>query len=232
MYDPTNAGGAFGGPSDFAKEQSFVQKVFNWMFLGLAFTAIVAYFVSTVPAIMNMIYSNMLIMIVLMIGTFALVWNLSANIHKMSSQAATMNFFVYAGLNGVLLSSIFVVYASATIFQAFFITSATFGAMAFYGLTTKKDLTKLGSLAFMALIGLIIASLVNMFFQNSAFETIINYAGVLIFVALTAYDVQKIKQIGNSGNYHPNYAISGALSLYLDFINLFLFILRILGRRR
>lgn len=231
-YDPTNTGtGGFGGNWQVA-EQSFVTKVFNWMFLGLAATAAVAYFVSTNPTIIKVIYGNMLIFWALAIGLLIMVWNMSANITKMSPQAAATNFFIYAALNGVLLSSIFIVYTSASIFSAFFVSAATFGVMAIYGYTTKKDLTGIGSFAFMALIGLIIAQVVNMFLQNSGLDMILSYVGVLIFVALTAYDVQKIKEIGQRADYHPNLAITGALALYLDFINLFLFILRIMGNRR
>jgi len=229
-YDPTNTGSSFG--SFQAAEQSFITKVFNWMFLGLAATGVVAYLVSTNETILKVIYGNMFILIALMLGLLAMVWNMSANITKMSPQAAATNFFIYAALNGVLLSSIFIVYTGSSIFSAFFTTAATFGAMALYGATTKKDLTGIGSIAFMALIGLIIAQVVNMFLHNSGMTAIINYAGVLIFVALTAYDVQKIKRIGESGNYHTNLTITGALALYLDFINLFLFILRIMGNRR
>lgn len=229
-YDPTNTGSSFGGFQ--AAEQSFMSKVFNWMFLGLAATGVLAYIVSTNEMIIKAIYGNMFILIILMIGLFAMVWNLSANITKMSPQAAATNFFIYAALNGVFLSSIFIVYTASSIFSAFFTTAATFGVMALYGATTKKDLSGIGSFAFMALIGLIIAQVVNMFLHNSGMAALINYAGVLIFVALTAYDVQKIKRIGETGNYHANLAISGALALYLDFINLFLFILRIMGNRR
>ena len=227
-YDPTNT-----KPANWQMaEQSFMTKVFNWMFLGLAATGVVAYFVSTNEMILKAIYGNKLILIILVIGLFAMVWNLSANITKMSYQSAATNFFIYAALNGVLLSSIFIVYTASSIFSSFFVTAATFGAMALYGATTKKDLTGIGSFAFMALIGLIIAQVANMFLHIEGLAAIINYAGVLIFVALTAYDVQKIKRIGESNDYHPNLSIRGALTLYLDFINLFLFILRIMGNRR
>lgn len=226
-YDPTNIGGASG-----AAEQTFVQRVFNWMFWGLALTGIVAYFVSSTPVILTAIFGNMLIQIILVVGTLALVWNLSANINKMSPTAAVANFMVYAGLNGVILSYIFLVYTKSSIVSTFFITAATFGAMAFYGYTTKKDLSKWGSMAIMGLIGIIIASVVNFFVASSGLSLIISYAAVLIFVVLTAYDMQKIKNIGNSVGYNPNLAILGALALYLDFINLFIHLLRIMGRRR
>lgn len=230
-YDPTNAGG-FGGAFDQSREQSFITKVFNWMFMGLALTAFTAYMVASNEFILKTIYGNPIMPFVLMIGTLALVWNLSANSHKMSTAAATTNFFVYAGLNGVMLSVILIVYTSSSIFSAFVTSAATFAVMAVYGATTKKDLSGIGSLCFMALIGLIIAQVVNMFLHNSGLDMMLSYVGVLIFVGLTAYDMQKIKQIGQSSAYNENMAIMGALRLYLDFINLFLFILRIMGRRR
>ena len=234
-YDPTNAGAGLTGSGQAgwqAAEQGFVTKVFNWMFLGLATTAVVSFLVSTNEMIVQALYSNMMIMIILSLGLFGLVINISANITKMSPQAAALNFFVYSALNGVLLSSIFLVYTKASIFSTFCVAAATFGVMAIYGATTKKDLTGLGSLCFMALIGLVIAQIVNMFLHNEGFASLLSYAGVLIFVGLTAYDVQKIKEIGRSVGYHPNMAISGALALYLDFINLFLSLLRIMGNRR
>ncbi len=234
-YDPTNAGNGFpvSGQANWqAAEQGFVTRVFNWMFMGLLATAVVSYIVASNEMILRTVFSSPWVMIVLCIGLFGLVINISANIMKMSPQAAALNFFIYSALNGVLLSSIFIVYTSASIFSTFCVAAATFGVMALYGSTTKKDLTGMGSLCFMALIGLIIAQVVNMFLHNEGFASILNYAGVLIFVGLTAYDVQKIKQIGQSSNYHPNLAISGALALYLDFINLFLSLLRIMGNRR
>ncbi len=234
-YDPTNAGSNLTGSGQSswqASEQGFITKVFNWMFLGLAATAVVSFIVSTNEMIMRTLYSSMWIMIALAVGLFALVINISANITKMSPQAAALNFFVYAALNGVFLSSIFLIYTSASIFTTFCAAAAMFGVMALYGATTKKDLTGIGSFCFMALIGLIIAQVINMFLHNQGFDTILAYAGVLIFVGLTAYDVQKIKEIGRSVNFHPNMAISGALALYLDFINLFLSLLRIMGQRR
>ncbi len=232
-YDPTNAGGGFGkSPIGFATQQGFVTKVFNWMFMGLLTSGLIAFMAATNPIIVKTLYSNMFVMIVLGIGCLALVWNLSANIAQMSPATAATNFFIYAALNGLLLSSIFLVYTSASIFSTFLIAALLFAVMAAYGATTKQDLSGIGSMMFMALIGLIIAQVVNIFMHNSALDSVISYAGVLIFVALTAYDMQKIKQIGQSVGYNPNYAVTGALALYLDFINLFLYLLRILGDRR
>lgn len=229
-YDPTNPGGGF-SPIQ-GSQKAYINRVFSWMFLGLLSTAAVSFLVASNPFILKTLFSNMWLPIALALGLFALVWNISANITQMSPQAAASNFFIYAALNGVLLSTVFVVYTSASIFSTFLVTALTFGVMSLYGATTKQDLTKMGSLAFMALIGLIIAQLVNMFLHSGGLETAISYLGVLIFVGLTAYDVQKIKEVGQIANYHPNMAISGALTLYLDFINLFLFLLRIMGNRR
>jgi FtsH-binding integral membrane protein len=235
-YDPTNAGGGFNlggmGSSNPAKVQGFVTRVFNWMFLGLAASGVSAFIFASNPVFMQALYKTPFLHIGLGIALIGMVWYLSANLTKMSFQSAAITFFIYALLNGVFLSSIFIIYTASSIFTTFLVSAATFGAMALYGYTTKKDLTGLGSMMFMALIGLIIASVVNIFLKSSMMSTIISYAGVLIFVGLTAYDMQKIKQIGESANYHPNYAISGALRLYLDFINLFLHLLRIMGNRR
>lgn len=228
-YDPTDTQGS---GQWIQAEQGFVTRVFNWMFIGLLATAVVSFLIVTNEYILRALMTNSLLMIGLGIGLLAMVWNLSANITKMSPQAAAMNFFIYSALNGAFISSIFVIYTASSIFTTFLVASATFGAMALYGATTKKDLTGIGSLAFMALIGLIIAQVVNMFLHSTGLASLINYAGVLVFVALTAYDVQKIKKIGQQTNYHPNMAILGALTLYLDFINLFLFLLRIMGNRR
>lgn len=235
-YDPTNTGGNFNPIGGFginpAKEQSFITRVFNWMFIGLAASGVSAFIFASNPILMQVLFTNQLLYWGLAIGLLVMVWYLSANITKMSFQSAAITFFIYALLNGVVLSSIFLVYTSSSIFSTFFVSAATFAAMALYGFTTKKDLTALGSFMFMALIGLVIASVVNMFLNSSMMSTIISYAGVLIFVGLTAYDVQKIKNIGQSSNYNPNYAITGALTLYLDFINLFLHLLRIMGNKR
>lgn len=230
-FDLSNPEDRFDSGSQ-SKEQGFVSKVFSWMFMGLLATGVVAFLVVSNPIIIKTLFSSPIMMIFLAIGTLALVWNLSANMHKMTPAAASANFFIYAGLNGVMLSSIFLIYTAQSIFSTFCIAAVTFGITALYGATTKKDLTKLGSLLFMALIGLIIASVVNMFFHSTGLASLINYAGILIFVGLTAYDMQAIKKIGQSYGYNPNFAVLGALKLYLDFINLFIYLLRIFGDRR
>ena len=195
-----------------------------------------AFYVSSSPAMMNILFGNPIVPIILIIAQIGLVFWLASRVMQMSVSQATGVFLLYAGLTGVTFSTLFVVYTSASITSTFLVTAGTFGAMSLYGYTTKKDLTSWGSFLFMGLIGLIIASVVNMFMQNSMMSTIISYAGVLIFVGLTAYDTQKIKEmniIGNEGtDEDTKEAIQGALTLYLDFINLFLMLLRLMGDRR
>jgi|TARA_B110000467_G_C18202962_1_gene412910 FtsH-binding integral membrane protein len=185
---------------------------------------------------MNILFGNPVLPIILIIAQIGLVFWLASRVMQMGVSQATGVFLLYAGLTGITFSTLFVVYTSASITSTFLVTAGTFGAMSLYGYTTKKDLTSWGSFLFMGLIGLIIASVVNMFMQNSMMSTIISYAGVLIFVGLTAYDTQKIKEmniIGNEGtDEDTKEAIRGALTLYLDFINLFLMLLRLMGDRR
>jgi len=219
-----------------AEQQRFMVRVYNWMTAGLAITGFMAFYVSNNPTMMNIIFGNPVIPIVLIIAQIGLVFWLASRVMQMSASQATGVFMLYAGLTGITFSTIFVVYTSASITSTFLVTAGTFGAMSLYGYTTRKDLTSWGSFLFMGLIGIIIASLVNIFLQNSMMSTVITYAGVLIFVGLTAYDTQKIKEmniIGNEGTEEDTKeAIRGALTLYLDFINLFLMLLRLMGDRR
>lgn len=219
-----------------AEQQRFMVRVYNWMTAGLAITGFMAFYVSNNPTMMNIIFGNPVIPIVLIIAQIGLVFWLASRVMQMSASQATGVFMLYAGLTGITFSAIFVVYTSASITSTFLVTAGTFGAMSLYGYTTRKDLTSWGSFLFMGLIGIIIASLVNIFLQNSMMSTVITYAGVLIFVGLTAYDTQKIKEmniIGNEGTEEDTKeAIRGALTLYLDFINLFLMLLRLMGDRR
>jgi len=219
-----------------AEQQRFMVRVYNWMTAGLAVTGVLAFYVSNSETMMNIIHGNPFVPIVLIVAQLGLVVYLSGWIQKMSASQATGIFMLYAGLTGLTFSFIFIAYTTASITSAFMVTAGTFAAMSFYGYTTKKDLTSWGSFLFMGLIGIIIASLVNMFLQSEAMHWIITYAGVLIFVGLTAYDTQKIKSmniLGNEGtDEDTKEAIIGALTLYLDFINLFLMLLRIMGDRR
>lgn len=215
---------------------AFMTKVYGWMSAGLAVTALIAWLTVNNGPLLRFIVSNPLVFWGLIIAEFVCVIALSAAVKKMSAEVASYVFIAYAGLNGLTFSVIFLVYTFSSIALTFLITAGTFGAMAFYGSTTKRDLTSVGNIAFMGLIGLILASVANYFFQNPAIYWITSYAGVLIFTALTAYDVQKIKRLnvlGNEGtDEDKKEAIIGALTLYLDFINLFLSLLRIFGRRR
>lgn len=217
-------------------QSGFFTKVYSWMTLALVITGLVAYYAASTPAVIEMLFASRFTFLILVIGTFALVAWLTLAIRKMSPLTATLVFIGYSALTGLMLSTIFLVYTSASIALTFFITAGTFGIMSIYGFTTKADLTKIGNIAFMALIGIILASLVNMFLQNSTLYWIISYAGVAIFVALIAYDTQKIKEIGMNGfdgaASEKKASIIGALTLYLDFINLFLFLLRLFGGRR
>ncbi len=217
---------------------SFIRSVYNWMAFGLALTGFVAFFVANNDSLVRMIFGNQILFFGLIIAELVLVFSLVARVNKMQASTATGLFILYAGLNGVTLSFIFLVYTSSTIASTFFICAATFLACSIYGMVTKRDLTSLGGFMTMGLIGIIIASVVNMFVQSHGMSMIISYIGVLVFVGLTAYDTQKLKNMaltqpdGISGAVVRKGAILGALSLYLDFINLFLFLLRIFGGGR
>ena len=217
-------------------QRTFLARVYGWMSAGLAVTAGVAFYVVSNTQLLRLIVGNSMVFFGLIIGEFVLVVGLSSAINRMSAATATMVFVIYAAVNGLTLSVVFLAYTAASISSTFFITAGTFAALAVYGTVTKTDLTSVGSLCFMALIGLIIASVVNMFMHSGMMYWIITYAGVAIFVGLTAYDAQKVKRIGAGVDAESESgqkaAILGALALYLDFINLFLLLLRLFGRRR
>ena len=214
----------------------FITRVYNWMALALFITGLIAYYTASSPQLFNAIVGSRILFFGLIIGELALVVYLSRAIQTMSQNMAIGAFLLYSVLNGLTMSVIFMAYTSSSIATTFYITAGTFAAMSIYGYTTKRDLTSIGNMAFMALIGIIIASIVNMFLQNEMMYWIITYLGVAIFVGLTAYDTQKLKEIGKSGfssqESLEKMSILGALTLYLDFINLFLFLLRILGDRK
>lgn len=220
---------------DEAAQSTFINKVYLWMSTALLVTGFTALNVSSSETILSLIFSSKFVWYALLFAPIGLVWYISARIDHMNSSMATILFLFYAFINGLTLSVIFLVYTAASIASTFFITAGTFALMSAYGYFTKRDLTTWGNLLFMALIGLILASIVNIFWSNSTLYWIITYAGVLIFVGLTAYDTQKIKEMywGLQGEEQSKKgAILGALTLYLDFINLFLFLLRIFGNRR
>lgn len=218
------------------EQASFISEVYGWMSGALIVTGLVAAWTASSEAIMTIIFGNSLMFYGLLIAEILCVAYLVSAVKKISSQTATLIFMGYAALNGLTLSAVFIIFTSESIATTFFITAGTFAIMSFYGYYTKKDLTTIGNLAFMGLIGLIIASVVNIFFHNEIVYWITTYAGILIFVALIAYDTQKIKKmnvIGNEGTEEDKKeAIIGALILYLDFINLFLYLLRLFGRRK
>jgi len=219
-----------------AETQQFFVKVYGWMSAALIVTGLVAVATASNAEFMNLILGSQYFFIVLLIAEFILVASLVGWIIKMSSQTAAFVFLLYSVLNGLTISVIFLLFTTDSIASTFFITAGTFAIMSIYGFLTKSDLTKLGNLLFMCLVGLIIASLINLFYQNESLYWITTYAGVLIFVGLIAFDTQKIKKlnvIGNDGTEEDKKeSIIGALTLYLDFINLFLLLLRIFGRRR
>lgn len=215
----------------------FMRQVYQWMTAGLALTTVVAFAVAGSPAIQQAIFGNTLVLILMVVAQFGLVIALSAAVHKMSASTATGLFLLYSAVTGATLSSIFVVYPVASIANAFLVTTGTFLTMSVYGTVTRRDLTAMGSFLFMGLVGLLIAMVVNIFLQSSMMDFIISCLGVLIFTGLTAYDTQKLRQFGENaplddGTAIRRGAILGALTLYLDFINLFLMMLRLFGGNR
>ena len=223
------------GLSMSAAFPALMRKVYVWMTLALVITGATAYGVATSPGIQMALFSNQLLFWGLIIAEFALVIGISAAINRLSLTTATLMFILYSVINGAMLSSIFLIYTMSSIASVFFITAGTFGVMALIGYTTKKDLTSMGKILFMALIGIIIATVVNIFLKSSGLQMIVSYIGVLIFVGLTAYDSQKIKNMlqmaPDASEASQKLALLGALTLYLDFVNLFIYLLRIFGRR-
>ena len=223
--------------------KAYMNKVYSFMAVGLALTGVIAHITSkmafdfstnTMTSFGAAIYASPLAFII-MLSPLGFILALNFGIAKMSASKAQTVFWIFAALMGASLSSIFLIYTGASITRVFFITSATFGAMSIYGYTTKRDLTKLGSFLMMGLIGIIIASIVNIFMKSSMMYFVISILGVLIFVGLTAYDTQKIKNMytsSDSGELMGKKAVMGALTLYLDFINLFIMLLRLFGQRR
>ena len=227
--------------------RAYMLKVYNYMSSGIFLTGIISLVLFKLSVVMssdgsitgltsigNALYNSALMWVV-MLAPLAVVFYMSFGIRKMSAAKAQMTFWIFAALMGASLSSIFLVYTGASITRVFFITAGTFGAMSIYGYTTKRDLTKLGSFLMMGLIGIIIASIVNIFMKSTMMYFVISILGVLIFVGLTAYDTQKIKNMylaSDSGEIMGKKAVMGALTLYLDFINLFIMLLRLFGQRR
>ncbi len=215
----------------------YMRKVYTWMSAGLLLTAVVALAVAASPSIQMAIFGSSFIMIALVVAQFGAVIALSAAVHKMSAGAATALFLAYSALTGLTLSSIFIVYPLGSIANAFVSTAGMFLAMSIYGTVTKRDLSGMGSFLFMGLLGVIIASIVNIFLASSAMDFAISVCGVLVFTGLTAYDTNRLVRFGAGAPLHDSTAVQrgailGALTLYLDFINLFLMLLRLFGGSR
>ncbi len=215
---------------------SLMRKVYVWMTFALAITAVSAYGIAHSPRLQEVIFSSPVVFWGMIIGELGLVVGINAAINRLSLQAATLLFLLYSVVNGVTFSTIFMAYSPAVITKVFFITAGTFGVMAFFGSTTRRNLSVMGRFGIMALVGVIIASVVNIFFKSTMFDFILSYLGVAVFVGLTAYDAQRIKNMLYDVEYMDEsaqkIALIGALTLYLDFINLFLYLLRIFGRER
>ena len=212
----------------------YMRHVYTWMTAGLAVTAVVALAVAGSPDLRQLIFSNFIVMIALIVAQFGIVIALSAAVHKMSAAMATGMFMLYSLLTGLTLSSIFIVYPIGSIANAFITTAGMFLAMSIYGTVTKRDLTGMGNFLFMGLIGIIIASIVNIFLGSSMMDFVISVVGVIVFTGLTAYDTNKLRQFGAGAPLDDSVAIRrgailGAQTLYLDFINLFLMLLRLFG---
>jgi hypothetical protein len=213
---------------------AFLQKVYGWMCVGLGITATVAYGVASSPAVLQAIVANKFLFFGLVVAELGLVFYLSARVSRLAPGTAAGLFLLYSALNGVTLAFIFLAYTGASIATTFLVTAGMFGALALYGSTTRRSLAGVGQFVFMGLIGVLLASVVGMFWHNSGLQFVISVVGVIVFTGLTAWDAQRLKQMaavtpeGQVGSY----AVVGALALYLDFINLFLFLLRFLGGRR
>ena len=213
---------------------AFLRKVYGWMFVGLGITASVAYGVAGSPTLVRAIFSNRMLFFGLIIAELGLVFFLSARVQKLASSTAAMLFIAYSALNGATLSIILLAYTGTSIASTFVVTAGMFGAMVVVGMLTRRSLAGMGQFAFMGLIGVILASLVGMFWHSAGLQFGISIIGVIVFTALTAWDAQRLKQwaVAMPAGQTGSYAVVGALSLYLDFVNLFLFMLRFMGGRR
>ncbi len=214
---------------------SFFPRVYGWMALGLLVSAAASFALLSSPSAMQLVFGSKMVFFGLILGELGLVFYLSSRVMSMSSASAKGTFLVFAGLNGVTLASIFLVYTAGSIASTFLVSAATFGAMSAYGMATKRDLTGFGSFVVMGLFGVVIASVVNIFLKSEAVYWVTTYIGVLVFVGLSAYDTWKLKRMAETvehGEALANLSILGALILYLDFVNLFLMLLRLMGKRR
>jgi len=228
--------GAFGGARVAADQRvtAFLRTVYGWMAAGLGITALVAYSIAGTPALVQTLVTNHFLFLALFVAQIGLVFYLSARVDRLAPGTATMLFVLYSALTGVTLSVLVLAYTGASIATTFVVTAGMFAALAVYGTTTSRSLAGAGQFFFMGLIGLVLASIVGMFWQSPALQFLISVVGVIVFTGLTAWDAQRLKQMALAlpDGQLASYAVLGALSLYLDFINLFLFLLRFMGNRR
>ncbi len=219
---------------DADRVSAFMRGVYGWMCGGLAVTAVTAWLVSSSPALTAAIFGNRLIFWVLAIAQLGIVFTLSARVDRMAVGTASLLFVVYSALTGVTLSAILLVFTGESVFTTFVVAAGMFGALATYGTVTRRELSGLGQFLFMGLIGLVLASIVGLFWHNDGLQFVISFIGVIVFAGLTVYDAQRLKELAFATSAGPTSSstIVGALALYLDFINLFLFLLRFLGNRR
>jgi FtsH-binding integral membrane protein len=238
-YQNTYSNNTYSKAAEFGK--SLMVKVYLWMFVALIISALTAMYTHTSSLFFQevegrMMLKNQGLFWFAIIAEFVLVFGLSAALRRMSAIVATLMFVAYAALNGLTLSMVLMAYTTSSVVNCFFVSAATFGAMSVVGFTTKQDLSKFGSYLFMALIGVIIASVINIFTRSSMFEWIISFVGLAVFIGLTAYDTNKLKMMADSvpadSEQGKKFAIYGALQLYLDFINIFLYLLRLFGERK
>jgi len=215
-----------------AGEVTFLWRTYRWMAIGLALTGAVAWLVASTPSLLQAVFANSLLFYGAIIAELVMVVVFAARASRMSFAAAATTFTAYAALNGVTMATIFLFYTAASVAQVFFVCAGAFAGLSLYGAKTRRDLTAMGHFMFIGLVGLVLASVVNLFLKNPAIYWVTTYAGVLIFAGLTAYDNQKLRRMYALQGEGGNLALQGALALYLDFVNLFLQLLRLFGKRR
>jgi uncharacterized protein len=226
---------AFGAPSASAERVTvFLRAVYGWMCVGLTITGIVAWFVAVSPGLVLAVESNRFLFWGLVIAQLGIVLVLSSRVQHLAASTATLLFIAYSALTGVTISLVLLAFTGESVATAFLVTAGMFGALAMYGTVTRRSLAGLGQFLFMGLVGLVLASIVGMFWQNNAFQFVLSFIGVIVFTGLTAYDARRMQEMALAipAGQVGSYAIVGALALYLDFINLFLFVLRFVGQRR
>ena len=221
-------------PAAAERVNAFLRGVYGWMSAGLAITAVTAWLVAATPSLVYAIATNRLLFWAIVIAQLGIVFGLSARVQHLAPSTASLLFIVYSALTGLTMSVILLAFTGESVATTFMVTAGMFGALAFYGTVTRRDLSGLGSFLFMGLIGVVLASIVGLFWQNDALQFVISFIGVIVFTGLTVYDAQRLKAmaLATPGGAIGSYQVVGALSLYLDFVNLFLFLLRFTGSRR